>query len=46
MLVADDGFHGLAIKLDSYWATFERDGDRVLCDGGTRLSATATRAGG
>ena len=28
LLVADDGFHGLAIKLDGELATIERDGER------------------
>ncbi len=46
LLVADDGFHGLAIKLDGALATIERDGDRVLCGGGARLPAAATRAAG
>jgi hypothetical protein len=44
--VVNDGFHGLAIKLDGDLAAIECDGDRVLCGGGTRLPAAATRAAG
>jgi len=48
LLVADDGFRGLVLKLDDDLATIERDGDRVLCGGGARLpkaSAEAARWG-
>jgi UDP-N-acetylenolpyruvoylglucosamine reductase len=44
LLVADDGFHGLAIKLDGLLATIEREGDRLLCGGGARLPAAAAKA--
>jgi len=33
LLVADDGFHGLAIKLDGELAQIEREGERVVCGG-------------
>jgi UDP-N-acetylenolpyruvoylglucosamine reductase len=46
LLVADDGFHGLAIKLDGDLATIEHEGERLLCGGGARLPAAATRAAG
>jgi len=46
LLISDDGFHGLAIKLDADLATIERDGERLLCGGGARLPAAATRAAG
>jgi UDP-N-acetylmuramate dehydrogenase len=46
LLVADDGFHGLAIKLDGELTTIERDGDRVLCGGGARLPSAAAKAAG
>jgi UDP-N-acetylmuramate dehydrogenase len=46
LLISDDGFHGLAIKLDGGLATIERDGERLLCGGGARLPAAATRAAG
>ena len=44
LLVADDGFRGLAIKLDGDLATIERDGERILCGGGARLPSAAARA--
>ena len=37
LLVADDGFRGLAIKLNDELATIERDGVRVLCGGRAQL---------
>ena len=46
LLVADDGFHGLAIKLDGDLATIERDGERLLCGGGARLPTAASKAAG
>ena len=48
LLVADQGFRGLVLKLDEDLAKIERDGDRMLCGGGARLpqaSAQAARAG-
>ncbi len=48
LLVADEGFRGLVLKLDDGLATIERDGNRVLCGGGARLpqaSAAAARWG-
>jgi UDP-N-acetylenolpyruvoylglucosamine reductase len=42
LLVSDDGFRGLVLKLDGELAAVERDGTRVICGGGARLpSATA-----
>ncbi|HEX7058439.1 MAG TPA: UDP-N-acetylmuramate dehydrogenase [Solirubrobacterales bacterium] len=46
LLVADDGFRGLAIKLDGELATIEREGDRVLCGGGARLPSASAKAAG
>lgn len=46
LLVADDGFHGLAIKLDGVLARIERDGSRLLCGGGARLPSAAAKAAG
>jgi UDP-N-acetylenolpyruvoylglucosamine reductase len=46
LLVADDGFRGLAIKLDGELATIEREGDRILCGGGARLPSAAAKAAG
>jgi len=36
LLVADEGFRGLAIKLDGELAEFERDGERLVAGGGAR----------
>jgi UDP-N-acetylenolpyruvoylglucosamine reductase len=46
LLVADDGFRGLAIKLDGDLATIERDGERLVCGGGARLPSAAAKAAG
>jgi UDP-N-acetylenolpyruvoylglucosamine reductase len=46
LLVADDGFHGLAIKLDGELAAIEREGERILCGGGARLPSAAAKAAG
>ncbi len=46
LLIADDGFHGLAIKLDGDLAEVEREGDRVLCGGGARLPSAAAKTAG
>jgi len=44
LLIADDGFHGLAIKLDGDLASTERDGEALVCGGGARLPSAAARA--
>jgi UDP-N-acetylenolpyruvoylglucosamine reductase len=42
LLISDDGFRGLVLKLDGDLASVEREGTRVVCGGGARLpSATA-----
>jgi UDP-N-acetylenolpyruvoylglucosamine reductase len=46
LLVADDGFRGLALKLDGELATAERNGERLLCGGGARLPSAAAKAAG
>jgi UDP-N-acetylenolpyruvoylglucosamine reductase len=46
LLLADDGFRGLAIKLDGDLATIERDGERILCGGGARLPSASAKAAG
>lgn len=48
LLVADDGFRGLILKLDGDLAKIERAGERLACGGGARLpqaAAVAARAG-
>ncbi len=46
LLVADDGFRGLAIKLDGELAAIAREGERLLCGGGARLPSAAAKAAG
>jgi len=46
LLVADEGFHGLALKLDGDLATVARDGERLQCGGGARLPSAAAKAAG
>jgi UDP-N-acetylmuramate dehydrogenase len=48
LLIADEGFRGLVLKLDGSLATIEQEGERLLCGGGARLpqaAAFAARAG-
>ena len=44
LLIADDGFRGLALKLDGELARIERDGERLTCGGGARLPSAAAKA--
>jgi UDP-N-acetylenolpyruvoylglucosamine reductase len=44
LLIADEGVHGLVMKLDGSLATIERDGTRLVCGGGARLPQAAARA--
>lgn len=46
LLVADDGFRGLALKLDGELATIERREDGLLCGGGARLPSASAKAAG
>lgn len=46
LLVADDGFLGLALKLDGELASVSREGERLLCGGGARLPSAAAKAAG
>ncbi len=46
LLVADDGFRGLAIKLDGDLVRVARDGDRIVCGGGARLPSASAKAAG
>jgi UDP-N-acetylenolpyruvoylglucosamine reductase len=43
LLVADDGFHGLALKLNGALAEIEREGERVICGGGYRFPSAAAK---
>ena len=44
LLVADEGFRGLVLKLDGELAKIEPDGDSLLCGGGARLPQASARA--
>jgi UDP-N-acetylenolpyruvoylglucosamine reductase len=44
LLVADEGFRGLALKLDGELAGVAREGERLLCGGGARLPSAAAKA--
>jgi UDP-N-acetylenolpyruvoylglucosamine reductase len=44
LLVADDGFRGLVIKLNGELATIEREDDRIVCGGGARLPSASAKA--
>jgi UDP-N-acetylenolpyruvoylglucosamine reductase len=46
LLVADDGFRGLALKLDGELASIEREGERVVCGGGCRFPSAAAKTAG
>lgn len=46
LLVADDGFHGIALKLDGELAAIERDGERVITGGGYRFPSAAAKTAG
>ena len=46
LLVADEGFAGLVIKLDGDLAKVSHDGERLLCGGGARLPSAAAKAAG
>lgn len=46
LLIADDGFHGLALKLDGDLAAVSHEGEQLLCGGGARLPSAATKAAG
>ncbi|MBS1890272.1 MAG: UDP-N-acetylmuramate dehydrogenase [Actinobacteria bacterium] len=41
LLVADDGFRGLAMKLAGALTEVERDGSHLICGGGARLPSVA-----
>ncbi|HEV7585070.1 MAG TPA: UDP-N-acetylmuramate dehydrogenase [Solirubrobacteraceae bacterium] len=44
LLVADTGVRGLVLKLDRELATIEIEGRTIVCGGGARLPAVASRA--
>jgi len=46
LLVADDGFRGLAIKLSGDLASIEPNGNELICGGGARLPSAAAKTAG
>ena len=46
LLVADEGYDGVVIRLAGELARIERDGDRITCGGGASLAAIVKRATG
>ncbi len=46
LLIADEGFRGLVLKLDGELATIERQGEGMLCGGGARLPSASAKAAG
>jgi UDP-N-acetylenolpyruvoylglucosamine reductase len=44
LLISDDGFHGLAIKLAGALAEFQRRDQRLIAGGGARLPSAAAKA--
>ncbi len=44
LLVADEGYRGLVVKLDGELVAIEREGTRLLCGGGARLPQASARA--
>jgi len=46
LLVSDDGFRGLVLKLTGELTRVERDGTQIACGGGARLPSAAAKAAG
>lgn len=46
LLVADQGFRGLVMKLNGELTSIEREGTTVVCGGGARLPSAAAKAAG
>jgi UDP-N-acetylmuramate dehydrogenase len=46
LLVADEGYDGVVVRLAGELARIDRDGDRVACGGGASLAAIVKRATG
>jgi UDP-N-acetylenolpyruvoylglucosamine reductase len=46
LLVADEGYDGVVVRLAGELARIERDGDRIVCGGGASLAAVVRRATG
>ncbi len=46
LLISDQGFHGMVLKLDGDLAGVAHDDEQLLCGGGARLPSAATKAAG
>jgi UDP-N-acetylenolpyruvoylglucosamine reductase len=46
LLISDDGFRGLVMKLAGALARVEREGTHITCGGGARLPSAAAKAAG
>jgi UDP-N-acetylmuramate dehydrogenase len=46
LLVSDEGFHGVVMKLAGQLTRVERDGTNIVCGGGARLPSAAAKAAG
>jgi UDP-N-acetylenolpyruvoylglucosamine reductase len=46
LLISDDGFRGLVVKLAGELTRVDRDGTRIVCGGGARLPSAAAKAAG
>jgi UDP-N-acetylenolpyruvoylglucosamine reductase len=46
LLISDEGFRGLVLKLTGALTRVERDGTQVVCGGGARLPSAAAKAAG
>jgi len=46
LLVADEGYDGVVLRLAGDLARIERDGERIVCGGGASLAAVVKRATG
>jgi UDP-N-acetylenolpyruvoylglucosamine reductase len=46
LLVSDDGFPGLVLKLGGELTRIEREGRKVICGGGARLPSASAKAAG
>jgi len=44
LLIADDGFRGLVLKLSGALAEVEREGTEIICGGGARLPSVSAKA--
>jgi len=44
LLVSDDGYRGLVLKLDGQLSAIEREGTRLVCGAGARLPTAAAQA--